>query len=364
MSTVYDTVAKEGYGQQIADKAAKNYDAGTTLTAADLAPMYGVGGNNYNISQVRGQSIDPGVDNYLSWEDVLKRGEGSSIIMNHPGNYNQQWTMNQDGTFTAGDINQYNDGSLVRGILGDIRDLGSTVANNDKLMLFGALTGGLSAASLAGVGQAATGGVTSPNAALSSVPNAISNYAPGAVNMAANGGAAAAGAAAGGWGSVLSNPGVIAAGLGAVGNAYVADRAGSVLRDGYEEDQAWKRDALARLRESYDNPAGYLEGDQYQAAQRVVHNQLQRRDAAQGVLSNDVMRQKLLQDHAMASLENYRNGLRSNAGLTNPNAAQYAQGVSMYSDILSPILSEIGRASTPKPGVSVSQDGTMNINWG
>lgn len=85
-----------------------------------------------------------------------------------------------------------------------------------------------------------------------------------------------------------------------------------------------------KLRESYENPGAWLQGPEYQAAQSVVHNKLQRSDAAGGRLSNDIGRQKLLQDHAMAGLDKYRGTLgdlvNTQQGLSTGQGAQNALG--------------------------------------
>lgn len=69
-----------------------------------------------------------------------------------------------------------------------------------------------------------------------------------------------------------------------------------------------------KLKNAYDNPGAFLQGPEYQAAQNIVHNKLQRNDAAGGRLANDFGRQVALQDHAMGALSEYRNGL---SGLVN-----------------------------------------------
>lgn len=354
MATAYDAVAREGYGQQIADKAQNsttqikpNY-----MSETELRNLYG-DPSKINAGYLD-QLVQQGRLGYRPGEDAIDPG-----MDYQPGAY---FSKLEDGRYM--DINKVGD----NWILGDPRapsggGVGSFLRN------FVLPAAGMGILSTLGVGQGVASGINADIAAAEAGSIAAAGGG-GAVPAAAGavgagvGNAAGGAAAAGGIGSALSNPGVIAAALGTAGNAYVADQAGGVLRDSYERDRAWQDEALNRLRASYDDPSAYLQGDQYQAAQRVVHNQLQRRDAAGGVLGNDVMRQKLMQDHAMASLENYRNGLRANAGLTNPNAGQYAEGVGMYGNILSPILSELGRASTPRPGISVSQDGTMNVNWG
>ncbi len=65
-----------------------------------------------------------------------------------------------------------------------------------------------------------------------------------------------------------------------------------------------------RLKQTYEDPGAWLNGPEYQAAQAVTHNKLQRSDAAGGRLANDFGRQQQLQDHAMASLQGHQKGLQ------------------------------------------------------
>lgn len=164
-------------------------------------------------------------------------------------------------------------------------------------------------------------------------------------------------------GSGLVDPRNLPALLGTLAQLYQSNTSGDLLRQSYYEDRAQQRAALDKLNESYSNPEGFLNGPEYQAAQRVIHNQLQRADAAAGNLANDAQRQKLMQDHAFAALENHRSGLRQNAQLVNPNINQYVQGTQMRSDILNPVMTEIGRRTTPQPQVSVGEDGRMKVSW-
>jgi hypothetical protein len=68
------------------------------------------------------------------------------------------------------------------------------------------------------------------------------------------------------------------------------------------------------LRQSYENPMSYLQGPEYQSMQNVVHNKLQRSDAARGRLANDAGRQKLMMDHAASNMDRYRQTLGTNLG--------------------------------------------------
>jgi hypothetical protein len=68
------------------------------------------------------------------------------------------------------------------------------------------------------------------------------------------------------------------------------------------------------LKDSYTNPGGYLNSPDFLASQNIVHNKLQRSDAAGGRLANDFGRQVGLQDHALDKLNDYRQNL---GGLVN-----------------------------------------------
>lgn len=82
-----------------------------------------------------------------------------------------------------------------------------------------------------------------------------------------------------------------------------------------------------QLRQSYENPASYLQSPEYQAAQDIVHNKLQRSDAAGGRLANDIGRQTTLQNHALSSLGQYRQGL---SGIVGQNQNAFTGANSMY----------------------------------
>lgn len=81
------------------------------------------------------------------------------------------------------------------------------------------------------------------------------------------------------------------------------------------------------LRQTYENPGAYLQSPEYQAAQDIVHNKLQRSDAAGGRLANDIGRQTTLQNHALSSLGQYRQGL---SGIVGQNQNAFTGANSMY----------------------------------
>ena len=82
-----------------------------------------------------------------------------------------------------------------------------------------------------------------------------------------------------------------------------------------------------QLRQTYENPGAYLQSPEYQAAQDIVHNKLQRSDAAGGRLANDIGRQTTLQNHALSSLGQYRQGL---SGIVGQNQNAFTGANSMY----------------------------------
>ena len=116
--------------------------------------------------------------------------------------------------------------------------------------------------------------------------------------------------------------------IGGLGNA--AQGAGSLAlmykmyednKDNAQEWRNWMEEGTpdlgfyqGKLKQSYEDPGAWLQGPEYQAAQNVVHNKLQRNDAAGGNLANNFGRQVQLQDHAMGALGDYRQGL---GGLVN-----------------------------------------------
>ena len=68
------------------------------------------------------------------------------------------------------------------------------------------------------------------------------------------------------------------------------------------------------LRQSYENPASYLSGPDATSSMNIVHNKLQRSDAAKGMLANDYGRQVGLNDHMIQNLGKYRSDLAQIVG--------------------------------------------------
>ena len=153
-------------------------------------------------------------------------------------------------------------------------------------------------------------------------------------------------------------------------NTWSANKSGSAQMDKYEEDRAYQQQYRDQINETYTNPQKFLDSPEYQAAQKITHNRLQRSDAAAGNLANDASRQKLMQDHAFAYLDNYRKGLRDTERLGNPNIQNYVDGTNQYANIAAPLLTEWGKyndnKSAPKGtsgNVSFDDNGKMAVEY-
>ena len=115
------------------------------------------------------------------------------------------------------------------------------------------------------------------------------------------------------------------------------------------------------LRNTYTNPQSFLEGPEYQAASRIALDALQRQDAAGGRLGNDVNRQRLMQDHAMQWLGNYRQGLSNSAGLTAPTLGDQTAGIGRQYDLINALLYENNRQARPRTSISIGANGQPMI---
>jgi len=200
---------------------------------------------------------------------------------------------------------------------------------------WGALNSFLGASLLGGFGAAALGGGAGATVA-----------APGGLEMATAGAgmggvgsvgasAAATGAAAGSGpisvGGAGGLPSQAAGAAGGLGSLFGGDTA-SLLRNliggagaAYDAYQGYKdagemRDWLTgqtpnfeyyqdKLKTSYDDPGSYFKGADFNAGFDVLHNKLQRNDAAGGRLAADAGRQSELQKYTLDSLNGYRTGL-------------------------------------------------------
>jgi hypothetical protein len=97
-----------------------------------------------------------------------------------------------------------------------------------------------------------------------------------------------------------------------------------------------------KLKQTYDDPMSYLGGPEYQALARVRGNQVNRGDSR--TFTNSTDREKLMQDHATASIDKYRQGLQAAMTGTDPSkyAESYARGSDMERQALNPMWAMLG----------------------
>lgn len=190
----------------------------------------------------------------------------------------------------------------------------------------------------------ATGGSTSSLAApLMGAGTASAAGASGLSGITQGAGAAAGGSLLNGTLSKLTNDPIKT--LASLLNGASQNAQGNNQEDWAKRLYADRSAFLERLKQSYADPNSYLSGPEYQASAGIALDQLQRKDAARGRLGTDVQRQKLMQDHAMASLDNYRKTLGASAGLTNTTglaelsttglANQYGMGNALLNQLTS-----------------------------
>lgn len=115
------------------------------------------------------------------------------------------------------------------------------------------------------------------------------------------------------------------------------------------------------LRNTYTNPESFLSGPEYQAASRIALDALQRQDAAGGRLGNDVNRQRLMQDHAFAALQNYRTGLTNAFSGTPAALGDQSAGIGAQYNLLNSLLYENNRQSRPRTAISIGANGQPMI---
>lgn len=128
-----------------------------------------------------------------------------------------------------------------------------------------------------------------------------------------------------------------------IGQGQTAEEYQNFLNGVARPQSQWSFD---KIKQSYDDPASYLNGPEFQAILDTTHNQLQRKDAAGGGLGNDWNRQLGLQRQAMTSLNQYRTPLatmatdfaRTNAGL----AGQFGQASALGNTQYAPLLRTLG----------------------
>lgn len=190
----------------------------------------------------------------------------------------------------------------------------------------------------------ATGATTSSLAApLAGAGTASAAGASGLSGLTQGAGAAAGGSLLNGTLSKLTNDPVKT--IASLLNGLSQNRQGNNQEEWANRLYGDRAAFLERLKQSYEDPNSYLKGPEYQASAGIALDQLQRKDAARGRLATDVQRQKLMQDHALASLDNYRKTLGASAGLTNTTglaelsttglANQYGMGNALLNQLTS-----------------------------
>lgn len=267
----------------------------------------------------------------------------------------------------------------------------------------GALGGGMSAAELAAAyGPGVMDGTAAASGFAPGAAGSAASWTPGAGVVAGEGGAATLGSAgqfasnflgsnavdaintavntgqAGQWGDTLSmlnrgrnifnginsmiNPQQQGGGgtpslLDLFGAGYSANRNrdyASMLMGPYNQYKDIQRPFINQLAESYTNPNSFYQSQQYQGLKDVYKNQIDRKAAAAGRLSNPTDREVLLQKHAMAAMEDYRKGLNNAIGATDPMRALQLYGTGAGYDSFSnaPWFMAGGRAGTPGYGTN------------
>lgn len=203
----------------------------------------------------------------------------------------------------------------------------------------GGLTPGM--AGTGAFGTAAAGAAGAGGAAAGSGPMSVG----GAGGLPAQAGAAGAGGlssllgGAGGLGNLIG-------GLGSLWDTYQNYRNVGDMRDwltSQTPDLPFYQD---KLKTSYENPGSYWEGADFNAGFDVLHNKLQRNDAAGGRLAADAGRQSELQKYTLDSLNNYRSGL---AGVVNDQTRArvganeaFMNNLNNRADAISPITTWLG----------------------
>lgn len=184
-----------------------------------------------------------------------------------------------------------------------ISSLGPAATLSDVAAFTGAIPASTStlAAPLAGTGTATAGGATAGG---SMVAPAVTSGVTGTIAQQAARSLAPSGGS--------NELGLLAS----LFNAYSQNRQGAAQQDWADRLYQDRSQFLEPLVRTYSNPEEYLSGPEYTAAAGITLDLLQRKDAARGRLATDVERQKLMQDHALQSLGNYRSGLATAAGLS------------------------------------------------
>ena len=154
-------------------------------------------------------------------------------------------------------------------------------------------------------------------------------------------------------------------GFGAAYSTYANQQTARQLLDHYDKvagEPAQYYGGL--LRNTYTNPGDYFNSPESQAALSTVHNQLQRKDAAGGVLANDTGRQDQLFRTAMSNLNTYRTGLANTYNnLTSTWAGLPVTGATqLQNSAFAPVFSYLGGNTSTSGATGNSSQTTATTN--
>lgn len=214
---------------------------------------------------------------------------------------------------------------------------------------------------LAGVGGAASAGMGQLNQITDLVSKGMSIQ--DAVKAV---GAMGGGQAGGGTQQPRSQGG---GGLGGIADLLAAYYSSKQMKDysgnlkGMYDDLKRRQDQFMNpLLQSYQDPNTFYNSNQWKGLESVYKNQVDRQAAKGGTLANPTAREVTLQAQAMKELENYRNGLRQSAGLTNPADAldPLAKGYQAEAYANAAPFAAIGRGGS---GSGQNIVNTVNDTW-
>lgn len=290
---------------------------------------------------------DGGIANMPAWQT---QGMGSRDRFN---NTDFTYQLDQHGNIINGQMRP-DDNSL--------RDFGYWAAGSALAGGAFAALGGAGAATLGGAematagaggltpGMAGTGAFGTAAAAGAGAAGSAGSAAAGSGPMQVGGaGGLPAQAGAGGLSSLLGGAGGLGnliGGLGSLWDTYQNYRNVGDMRDwltSQTPDLPFYQD---KLKTSYEDPGSYWQGADFNAGFDVLHNKLQRNDAAGGRLAADAGRQSELQKYTLDSLNNYRAGL---AGVVNDQTRArvganeaFMNNLNNRADAISPITTWLG----------------------
>jgi hypothetical protein len=158
-------------------------------------------------------------------------------------------------------------------------------------------------------------------------------------------------------------------GMGGIADLLAAYYSSQQMKDysgnlkGMYDDLKRRQDQFMNpLLQSYQDPNSFYGSNQWKGLESVYKNQVDRQAAKGGTLANPTAREVTLQAQAMKELENYRNGLRQSAGLTNPAAAldPLAKGYQAEAFANTAPFAAIGRGGS---GSGQNIVNTVNDTW-